>query len=222
MAIVPEEMEEAETKRMEVEGTRGANMGRAMMGWTVGIEALGSPYIRVNEGSKREGKGIYHLRPSNQPTLNNSTWLRSEPSRIPNHKIRQFANFYTTNYMTHTLSNGWVDGVLAHISLHAEVISPCAFVFFQGTALDFVLVSRVPGSHNDFAAASHGLRVRGHHADSSKIVQHVLSSNSLSTNTGFSKRYVFGDVFGEMVADHQHVEMLVECVACVWSCWVCR
>lgn len=41
--MLPLEMEEADTKRMEVEGTSGANMGRAMMGWTVGIDAFGSP-----------------------------------------------------------------------------------------------------------------------------------------------------------------------------------
>lgn len=34
------------TKRMEVEGTSGANMGRAMTGCTVGMEALGSPFWR--------------------------------------------------------------------------------------------------------------------------------------------------------------------------------
>ena len=41
--MAPEEIEEAETKRMLVEGTRGENMGREMIGWTVGIEAFGSP-----------------------------------------------------------------------------------------------------------------------------------------------------------------------------------
>jgi hypothetical protein len=40
---VPELMEASETKRMDVCGTNGANMGREIMGWTVGIEALGSP-----------------------------------------------------------------------------------------------------------------------------------------------------------------------------------
>lgn len=43
--MAPEEREEAETKRTEEEGTSGANMGREMMGWTVGIEALGSPFL---------------------------------------------------------------------------------------------------------------------------------------------------------------------------------
>jgi len=42
---VPDVMEDSETKRMEVEGTRGANMGREIMGWTVGMDALGSPWL---------------------------------------------------------------------------------------------------------------------------------------------------------------------------------
>ena len=41
--MVPEEMEAWETNVMLDEGTRGANMGRIMIGSTVGMEALGSP-----------------------------------------------------------------------------------------------------------------------------------------------------------------------------------
>lgn len=41
--MAPEAMEAAETKSTDEAGTSGANMGRAMMGWTVGMEALGSP-----------------------------------------------------------------------------------------------------------------------------------------------------------------------------------
>ncbi len=41
---MPEVMDEEETKRTEVSGTKGANMGRAIMGCTVGIDALGSPF----------------------------------------------------------------------------------------------------------------------------------------------------------------------------------
>ena len=42
--MLPDEMDDSETKRMDVDGTRGANMGRPIMGWTVGMDALGSPY----------------------------------------------------------------------------------------------------------------------------------------------------------------------------------
>jgi hypothetical protein len=43
VAIAPEEIEDSETKVTHLEGTYGANIGRAMIGWIVGIEALGSP-----------------------------------------------------------------------------------------------------------------------------------------------------------------------------------
>lgn len=41
--MLPDEIDDSETKRMDVEGTRGANIGRPMIGCTVGIDALGSP-----------------------------------------------------------------------------------------------------------------------------------------------------------------------------------
>ena len=42
-ATAPESMLALDTNVIEVAGTMGANMGRMMMGSTVGIEALGSP-----------------------------------------------------------------------------------------------------------------------------------------------------------------------------------
>jgi hypothetical protein len=42
--ITPEEMDAWDTKVMLDCGTKGANMGRMMMGSTVGMEALGSPW----------------------------------------------------------------------------------------------------------------------------------------------------------------------------------
>lgn len=42
-AIRPESIEAFETHVIEVEGVSGANMGRIIIGSTVGIEALGSP-----------------------------------------------------------------------------------------------------------------------------------------------------------------------------------
>ena len=59
--MVPDVMEASETKRMLVCGTRGANMGRAMMGCTVGIEALGSPWV-VLVGWNSRGLATCHLR----------------------------------------------------------------------------------------------------------------------------------------------------------------
>jgi hypothetical protein len=72
--------------------------------------------------------------------------------------------------MTHTLRNCRIDGILAHVTLHSEVIRVGAFIFLQGSALNFVLVRRIPCSQDDFATTSHGLRIRRHHGDSTKIV----------------------------------------------------
>lgn len=41
--MFPDEMDDSETKRIEEDGTSGANIGRPIIGWTVGIDAFGSP-----------------------------------------------------------------------------------------------------------------------------------------------------------------------------------
>jgi hypothetical protein len=88
------------------------------------------------------------------------------------------------------------------MSLNPEVICACTFIFFQSPALHFVFVRCVPGSENHFAATAHGLRVRGHHADSAQIVQHVFGGYGFGADAGLGEGDVFGDIFGEMVADH--------------------
>jgi len=43
--MFPDDIDDSETKRIEDEGTSGANIGRPMIGCTVGIEAFGSPSV---------------------------------------------------------------------------------------------------------------------------------------------------------------------------------
>ena len=44
-AMFPDDIDDSETKRIEDDGTSGANIGRPMIGCTVGIEAFGSPSV---------------------------------------------------------------------------------------------------------------------------------------------------------------------------------
>jgi hypothetical protein len=78
-------------------------------------------------------------------------------------------------------------------------------------------VSSIPGAEDDFATTTHGLRVGRHHADSTKIMENILSSNSFSANAGLGEGYVFGDVLAQMVANHEHVEMFIESVSSIRS-----
>lgn len=48
-------------------------------------------------------------------------------------------------------------------------------------------------------------------------MQDVFGGNGLCSDTAFGKCDVFGNVAGQVVADHQHVKMFIESVACVWS-----
>ena len=112
--------------------------------------------------------------------------------------------------MAHPLRDGRVDGVLADVALHPEIIRVRALVLLQRASLHLVLVRRVPRPQNDLATAAHGLRVRGHHADGAEVVQHVLGGDGLGADSRFRKSDVLGDVAREVVADHEHVEVLVQ------------
>jgi len=96
--------------------------------------------------------------------------------------------------MRHSLRHRRIDRVLADIPLHPEVIRACTFIFGQCASLHFILVGRVPGADDDFAASTHGLRVGGHHADGAEVVEDVLCGDGLGADARFGKGDVFGDV----------------------------
>jgi hypothetical protein len=62
----------------------------------------------------------------------------------------------------------------------------------------------------DFADPAHGLRVGRHHRDRAEVVQDVLGGDGLAPDARFGEGHVLGDRRVEVVADHQHVEVLVE------------
>lgn len=159
----------------------------------------------------------YHLRVRNQTTLDDGHWLRSKPRWIPNHQIGQLAHLYTSNHVPHSLSNRWVDGVFADITLHPEIIRTSVLIFLQCAALHFILVCCIPCSENDLATTTHGLRIGRHHADRSQIMKDIFCSNGFGTNTGFGECDIFWNVFGQVMADHQHVKMLVQRIPSIRS-----
>ena len=68
----------------------------------------------------------------------------------------------------------------------------------------------LPGAHDDFAHAAHGLRVGRDHAERAEVVQNVFGGDGLATNARLGERDVLGDAGVEVVAHHQHVEVLVD------------
>ena len=122
--------------------------------------------------------------------------------------------------MAHTLRYGRIDRVFTNVPFHSKVIGIGILIFFQSAALHFVLMRGIPGTKNDLAATAHGLRVGRHHGDGTEVVEDVLCGDSLGADSGFCEGDVFWDVSGEVVTDHQHVEMFVQSVSGVGSGWV--
>ena len=62
----------------------------------------------------------------------------------------------------------------------------------------------------DLADAAHRLRVRRHHRERAEVVQDVLGGDGLAADARLGEGHVLGDRRVEVVADHQHVEVLVD------------
>ena len=106
-----------------------------------------------------------------------------------------------------------VDGVFGDVALDAEIVVVLALVLGQRAALLLHLVGGLPGADDDFAEPAHRLRVRRHHRERAEIVQDVFRRDGLLADAAFGEREIFRDRGIEMVAHHQHVQMLVDGVA---------
>lgn len=159
----------------------------------------------------------YHLAPRNEATLDNNFRLRPKPSRVPQGKIRQLAHLNTPNKVTKTLRECWVDGVLGYVSLDPEIICFGSFVLGKHTPLNLVLVRGRPRSQNNLPAATHSLRVTGHHANGTKVMKNILGRNRLASDTRLGESNVLGDILGKVMAHHQHVKVLIERVDREWT-----
>ena len=133
--------------------------------------------------------------------------------RFPDDEIGQFPDFDAANYVADSLGERGIDRVFADIALDSVVIGAGALVLFESAPLLHVLVSCIPGAEDDLAASAHGLRVGRHDADGARVVQDVFGRNGLCADAAVREGDVLGDVLGQMVAGHDHVEMLVDSVA---------
>jgi len=144
---------------------------------------------------------IAHLRGCDHAALQDHRRLHAEERRLPQHQISDFAGFDRSDDMRNAMRDRRVDRVFGDIALCAEIIISLA-VFWQSAALHLHFVRSLPGSHDDFADASHRLRIRGHHRNGAQIVQDIFGGNRLSADTGFGESDIFGDRRIEMMADH--------------------
>ena len=130
------------------------------------------------------------------------------------------SNLHTPQDMANTLRQRRINRILADIPLNPMVVRRCILVLRELATLQLILMRRVPRADNHFTAATHGLGIRGHHTDGSGVVEHVFGGDGFRADTAVGEGDVFGDVLGQVVAGHYHVEVLVDCVAGVWFCWV--
>lgn len=153
------------------------------------------------------------MRVGDEAALDDVGGLGAEPSRVPDDEVGELADLDAAHEVGEALGEGGVDRVLAHVAPDPEVVGAGAPVGGEGAPLDLVLVGRVPGAQDDLAAAAHGLGVGAHHADGAEVVQDVLGGDGLGADAALGEGHVLGYVAGEVVADHEHVEVLVEGVA---------
>jgi len=110
--------------------------------------------------------------------------------------------------VAHAVCDGGVDRVLGDVAFDAGVVMAIC-VAGQAAALLLHLVCGLPGADDDLAHPAHGLAVAAHHADGPQIVQDVFGCNRFLADAAFGKGQVFGDGRVQVVANHQHVHMLV-------------
>ncbi|MNT10970.1 hypothetical protein D3C72_1458260 [compost metagenome] len=68
----------------------------------------------------------------------------------------------------------------------------------------------LPGTQDHLAHTTHGLAVGAEHADGANVVQDVFRRNGLLADAAFGKGQIFGNACIQVVADHEHVHMLIQ------------
>ncbi len=155
------------------------------------------------------GVGVAHLCIGNYPTLNYDFGLSAKKRRLPQDQIRQLADLHRTDLRGHSVRDRRIDGVFGDIAAGAEVVGPIG-ILGQQAALLAHLVRRLPGPADHFAHPPHRLAVGGDNRQRAQVVQNILGGDRLLANPALSEGHILGDILVEMVADHQHVEMLID------------
>ena len=163
--------------------------------------------------------GVAHLCRRDGAHFQNYVRLDAKEGRRPQAQIRQLAHLDRTHVRGYALGDGRIYGVFCHVTPGAQIIV-VAHLACQGTELLFHLVGSLPGPDNNLADPAHGLTVRGDNGKGAQIVQDVFRCDGLLANAAFGECHILGDVGVQMVADHQHVQMLIDCVAGVRTGWI--
>ncbi len=160
--------------------------------------------LRRGDGGVR----VAHGGRGDEPALEDQAWLDAEEGRAPEHQVGELAHLHRAHLVGDAVGDGGVDGVLGDVALGAHVVV-VRRIARKRAALHLHLVRGLPGAGDDLAHAAHGLGVGGDHREGAEVVEDVLGGDGLAADARLGEGDVLGDARVQMVADHEHVEMLV-------------
>ena len=138
---------------------------------------------------------------------------------MPQHQIGTFADRNRPDMAGDAMRDGRVDGVFRDIAFHPLIVV-VARLLWQAATLHLHLVRRLPGADDHLADPAHGLAVGRDDREGPHVMQDILGGDGLAPDPAFGKGHILGDRLVEMVADHQHVEMLFQRVHRIGPCRV--
>ncbi len=80
----------------------------------------------------------------------------------------------------------------------------------------------LPGAADDLANAAHGLRVGGDHANCPEVMKDIFGGNRFAANARFGKGDILSDARVKVMANHEHIEVLIKGIEGVGAGWVRR
>ena len=162
-------------------------------------------------GSSAAGCGSMSS-PSTRTGLQHQVRPDAEEGRLPQHQVGQLARLHRTDLGVEPVRHGRPDGVLGDVAPGAHVVGPIISpaVTRQRAAALLHHVRRLPGPDDRLADPSHGLGVRADHRDRAQVVQDVLGRHGRGPDARGGEGQVLRDRRVQVMADHQHVEVLVE------------
>src|SRR6185437_7286574 len=149
--------------------------------------------------------------------LDHQVRFHAKEGRRPQHEIGQFADLHGADFSREPLRDGGIDRVFGDVALDPRIVVTLA-VSRQWAALDLHLVRGLPGTDDDLAHAAHRLAVGRHHRQRADVVQDVLGCDRFLADTAFGKGHVLRYRAVQVMADHQHVQVLVQRIRRVGTC----
>ena len=164
---------------------------------------------------------IAHLRCNDHTAFDDNIRFCTKEYRIPENEVCEFTFFHRAHILGNTVCDCRIDGIFGDITFYTEVVIVMSCIFRKCTSLIFHLTCCLPGTCDNLTYTSHSLRVRAHHTEDTHIMKNILCCDCLRTDSGICKCNIFRNSLVKVMADHQHIQMLIQSVYCIWHCRVC-